>query len=272
MIRPTAKYDLDEQHEAVGLDISVSCVTCVISPGLSEGFATWPAYSEEDLLLLSAVSVVAFHQVPARSVVAFSTADLTCVKRECLGRDRELQLLEDTQAYLRCLAQGVKPGSRLSGAWDRFFRVHTRRIHRTALCCGLSAADAEDCVQDVWLVILDVLRLSGQDPRWDRFSCWMQGMIRNQVAKFVHRMARRPTRGAGLLEDDLLGPDSDPVATCQRSERRRLVRHVLTHLEQQVSATNYQVAHFRWIEQREVAEVAARLDLTPSKSGIASIG
>ena len=262
MICETVNYDLDRRHEADCPFSPVSCITWCISSGLPEGVVTGPAYVGEDLPLLSALSVLAFHQVPAQSVVEFSTADPHSAQRGRLRRNNELQLLEDTRAYLHCLAEGIEPDPCLCGAWDRFFQVYTRRIHRAAQSYGLSAIDAEDCVQDVWMEILDVLRPAGHDPRWGRFSCWMHGLIRNQVVNFVRGMARRTGRGAESLEDGVPGHDLDPVATYERNERRRMVRHVLTDLKQQVSATNYRLVHFRWIEERDVAEVAALLDLT----------
>ena len=96
MIRQTADYDLDQQHQAACQDTPVSCVTWFIPPALPEGIATWPTYGDQDLPLLS-----------AQSVVEFSTADPPQHSR--LRRDNELQLLEDTRAYLHCLAEGVEP-------------------------------------------------------------------------------------------------------------------------------------------------------------------
>lgn len=251
MIRQAVNRNLDQQPEVACPFSPVSCVAWFISPGLPDA-----------LPLLSALSVLAFHQPPAESVVTFSTADAVDAQPDRLRRDNELLLLEDTRAYLDCLARKVKPGPRPSGEWDRFFPVYTRRIHRAAQSYGLSASDAEDCVQDVWLEILDILRRAGHDPRWDEFSHWMHGVIRNQVVNFVRRMARRPDRGAQSLDDAVLGHDLDPVAMYERNQRRRLVRHVLHDLKREVSATNYRLVHFRWIEGLEVAEVAARLGLT----------
>lgn len=239
MIRQALKRDLNQQPEAAGL---LSSDVWFVWPGLPE-----------DLPLLSAPSVLAFHQTPAESVVAFSTADPV---------DKDPQLLEDTRAYLHCLARDVEPGPRQRQAWERFFLAYTRRIHRAAQTRGLSATDAEDCAQEVWLVILDVLRLPGHEPWRRQFSRWMHGVIRNQVAIFARRLARRNDREDELLEYPVLGPGSDPVAAYERNERRRLVRHVLTDLKRQVSPINYRIVQLRWIEGRGVAEVAARLDLT----------
>ncbi len=174
----------------------------------------------------------------------------------------EPQFLTDTRAYLHCLALNVEPLPRHRQAWERFFLIYTRRIHRAAQTRGLSAADAEECVQEVWLVILDVLRLPGHDPWRRQFSRWMHGLIRNQVAIFVRHLARRTVRGVESLEDPVLGRGLGPAATFERNERRRLVRHVLMDLKGRISPINYRIVQLRWIEGRGVAEVAARLDLT----------
>jgi len=261
MIRQTSNYDSDQQHETARPGSPVSCVTWFVSLDLPEGIAIWPAYADEDLLL-SALSVLVFHLVLAESVDQFNTADLACDERGLSRQDNELQWLEDTRAYLLCLAEGVQPDLDLCEAWDRFCQIHTRRIHRATQSSGLSAAHAEDCAQDVWIVILDVLRRSGHDPRWHRFSCWMRGLIHNQVVNFVRKATRRLDRRVEPLRDAIPGHDFDPVATYERNERRGLVRHVLTDLKQQVSPTNYRLVHFRWIEECEVAEVATRLELT----------
>lgn len=170
--------------------------------------------------------------------------------------------METARAYLKSSALGTQPDSDLRRAWDLFFQTYTSQIRSVARACGLSAADAEDCVQDVWMVILGVLQQSEREPQWDRFCCWIRGLIHNQVVEFVRRLARRPDRWALSLDDAVSSRYLDPVADCEQSERRNLVRHVLCDLQQQVSATNYRVVQLRWMEGRGVSEIAARLDLT----------
>jgi len=262
MIRRTTIDEFDGQQVTTRTLPRISCVTWFISPGLPEGVVNWPAYAEEDVTRWSVLSVQAFQQAPPRSCVEFNTADPVDARREWFHQNNERQELGDTLAYLNCRRRAVDPGPRLQAAWDRFFRLYTRRIQRAAQCHGLSGSDVEDCVQEVWLVILDVLRPAGHGFRWERFAGWMHALIRNQVVSFVRATARQPVQWAESLDDTMPGHDEGPRATCERRERRRLVRHVLTHLKQQVSETNYELVYCRWIEEREVPDVAARLALT----------
>ena len=262
MIRQVANDNLRQHLERVCQLPTVSCITWFISSGIPEGAATWLHGTVANVPLLSTQSVLAFHQVQESSVVRFRTADLQLARPDRPRRDNERHLLEDSRAYLGRMSQGVEPTTRQREAWGRFFEVYTRQIRSVARACGLSAADAEDCVQDVWMVILGVLKQSERELQWDRFCCWIRGLIHNQVVEFVRRLARRPDRWALSLDDAVSTRDLDPVANCEQSERRRLVRHVLGDLQQQVSATNYRVVQLRWMEGRGVSEVAARLDLT----------
>jgi RNA polymerase sigma factor (sigma-70 family) len=262
MIRQTENHNVDEQHEAIWLDFPLSCITWTISGAPPGGFAVWPAHAEEDRPLFATLSLLVYGQVPRRSVVEFNTVDALEFERVALRCSDELQLLEDARSYLDSLVRGAEPGPCHHTAWNRFFFVYTRRIQREAQQRGLSAAHTEDCVQEVWLVILEVLRKSGHEPPWDRFSCWMQGLIQNQVVNYVRRMTRRLALETGLLEEATAEDRFDPAASFDRNEQRHMVRHVLGHLAEQVSATNYHLIHLRWIEGCEVPEVAARLDLT----------
>ena len=176
--------------------------------------------------------------------------------------DSETQLLEGARAYLQSSAQEIHPDTSQRRAWEGFYQTYTHQIQSTARARGLSVADAEDCVQDVWMVILIALQRSDGDPQWDRFCCWICALIHNQVVEFLRRQARRPDRSALPLDDIVCSRYLDPVVNCEQSEQRKLVRHVLGDLQQQVSATNYRVVQLRWMEGRGVSEIATRLDLT----------
>ena len=258
-IRHHGEYARGEESRQL---VRATSVTYFVSLGSCE-IGTEEDFGSVDLPAIAFSSHVVVHLPTASSIVQFSTEDATALERRDHDEDDELQLLDDTRAYLASLVQGMQPGSRFSQAWEQFFLVYSRRIRQVVRQRGLSPNDAEDCVQEVWLVILEVLRRCGHERPWDRFSCWMQGLIQNQVANYVGRM----TRPLVLKADPLIGQSApvshfDPVAHFERNERREMVRHVLGQLEQQVSPTNYRLVHLRWMEGCEIPEVAARLNLT----------
>ena len=118
----------------------------------------------------------------------------------------ERQLLEDTRGYLQALSRSSKPARRHRQAWERFFQVHSRRIRSEARDRGLAGQDADDCLQEVWIAILDALNCPDEDRPWLRFSCWIRGLIRNQVVSFVRKQ---------------LGAESDRPPRCQLPFRMR---------------------------------------------------
>lgn len=262
MIRAIRRHGEYERSGGSRHLVRATSASYFVSPGSCE-IGTDEDFGSVDLPAIAFSSQVVIHLPAASSIVQFSTEDAIALERRDHDEDDELQLLDDTRAYLACLVHGTQPGSRFSQAWEQFFFVYSRRIRRAVRRRGLSACDAEDCVQEVWLVILEVLRQCGHEHPWNRFSSWMQGLIRNQVANYVGRMTRPLVlKAEPLVEHSAPANHFDPVANFERGERREMVRHVLGHLEQQVSSTNYRLVHLRWMEGCEIPEVAARLDLT----------
>lgn len=64
----------------------------------------------------------------------------------------ELQLLRNTQAYLRARAGGRQPTTSLSRAFQRFYRLHAPLIRSAVRAHHLPQHAVDDCVQDIWLV------------------------------------------------------------------------------------------------------------------------
>ncbi len=175
-------------------------------------------------------------------------------------------LLQKTQLYLACLSRRQTPGSPLSEAWDRFYRIIDPVIRRFASGCGAAAPDLDDCAQEVWTTLVTHLRDFHLDPRRGRFLSWLYTLVRSKAADQVRGRARHPaanlTHAAGA---ELRGPDADPAAEYEMHRQQTLVHAVLDELRQQVSERSYRVVYLRWIEGRTIPEIAAALNLTPQQ-------
>ena len=261
MIRQTELYEIFEPEDDAEARVRASCITLFVSPALPEGVGRQLS-GGVDLPGLSSLSELAVHQVPAESTVEFSTADAPDPARGRLWPRSDLRLLEETQTFLRCLAEGRKPPARLRRAWDEFFRLHDPLVRCAIRTRGMCRADSEDCVQEVWTAVLERLPRFEPDPCRGRFRSWIARLIRNQVVDFVRKTCRGAARRVGLPEEMPCQRETDPAVAYCRSERRRLVRHVLGHLEEQVSETNYRLVHLRWMEGQDVPTVAGELGLT----------
>jgi RNA polymerase sigma factor (sigma-70 family) len=264
MIRRTELYEMFEPEEDAPERVQASRVTLYVSPALAGGVGVQPPRGVE-LPGLSAESEIATQQAAAGSTIAFSTADGPGAPRGRLWPGLEQRRLEDTQALLRCLAEGGRPPLRLRRAWDEFFRLHDPFVRWAVRSQGFCGADAEDCVQEVWTAILRRLPQFEPDPSRGRFRVWIARLIHNEVVDFARRLSQRAARRVDLPEELPCRRHLDPAVAYRRGERRRLVRHVLGHLEEQVSETNYRLVHLRWMDGHDIATVADELGLSPEQ-------
>ncbi len=179
-------------------------------------------------------------------------------------QDIDLELIQQTQAYLECLSRQQQPDLNLRLAWERFYDLYHPLLRRFALASHLARADVHDCVQDVWKEIVRSLPTFAYDPRRGRFRTWLYSLVRCKAIDLLRRRNKHAAEslngqeGTGLHE-----PAPDPSADSERQDEREVVRVVLARLRDEVSECSYQVLHLRWIEGLSVPEVAAALDLTP---------
>jgi RNA polymerase sigma-70 factor (ECF subfamily) len=273
---------LDGQHEAACQSLPVSWVACSIAPGLPEGIATWVAHVDEDVppassswpdtVRASADDVVVDASLsPKPSLVLacievdetteFKTTDPRFNSAMGSGRDIDYGLVCNTQAYLRAIAARQVPDRRSIQAWERFFEKYDRLICRTARAYRMSSADLEDCVQAVWEQVISRMTDFTYDPHRARFCCWILRIIRNRIIDFVRALGKSFVTTDRDLEILPCHRHPDPAITYERHEKEEIVSVVLDSLERQISCTDYQVIHLRWIEECSVAEVAAMLDI-----------
>jgi RNA polymerase sigma factor (sigma-70 family) len=180
--------------------------------------------------------------------------------------DMDLQLLQDTQAYLECRFRGQAPRVRWSKAWERFYRKYSPLIRHFAHACRVPKADLDDCVQEVWTDLVESLRGFNYDPRRGQFRSWLYTVVHSKVTDLVRYRARHPTASLDSQLGGALGSlDADPAAAYQRQSKQDTVRRVLGELRRRVSARNYQLMHLRWMEGWTLGEIAAALNLTPDQ-------
>ena len=214
---------------------------------------------------LGTVTLLVLAQIDARAVTVWSTFDVPNSVDGTHGVDVDLQLVQDARCYLRSLRQRRTPGPPLREAWNRFFKVYDPLVRKVVKACGVGPSDGDDCMQEVWIAIIRGLERLVYNPRKGRLCCWVLSVIRNRVIDFIRSESRRRPMLSPNLEGVACCRQLDPKSTYQQDQKRALVSHVLGHLKGQVSAANYQVVHLRWIESRDVPEVAARLDFTPEQ-------
>jgi RNA polymerase sigma factor (sigma-70 family) len=151
-------------------------------------------------------------------------------------------------------------------AWDRFHRLYSPLLHRFALACGVSPADLDDCLQEVWADLVGTIWNLHYDPRRGRFQSWLYVLVHSKATDLVRRRSRHPTQHlCDRLEAAFPSPEADPAATYERHGRQRAVQRVLDVLRRHVSLRSYRVLHMRSIDGCTVSQTAAALALTPGQ-------
>ena len=179
--------------------------------------------------------------------------------------DDSVGRLNSTKEYIRSLVEQQQPDSVLSRAWDQFYVLYDRVIHRFATACGMSREDVEDCSQTVWLHVLT--RLRDFKPHGERsgLRAWLHTLVRCKAADLVRAKVRRATESLDqALEagDEPASLDSDPARIVEAKWQLAVLDSVMEGLQEEETRPNRLIVQRRLIERRPVAEVAAELGLT----------
>ncbi len=175
-----------------------------------------------------------------------------------------LPLLQDAQAYLQSLLRRQAPDSVLSEAWEEFYRVYNELIRRFVIARGMRHADVDDCLQEVWGAV--AVKLVDFERPQDRpgLRAWLYTLVRSKATDLVRRKGRqaaRPLGGQSQAGQEPCGNEPDPADVCQRQWESAMLQTAIEELRTEISELNHRVLQMRLLEGRDVAEVAAALDV-----------
>ncbi len=154
-------------------------------------------------------------------------------------------------------------------SWHEFFELYHRLILRTLVRKGLSAADAEDVAQEIFVGVARRLPTFEYRPAQCSFKTWLFRILQYRVAEFYRRRGRG-ARGQELPGDaepilaTLADPDSlEPDAPWEREFEDNLVRATLERVRRQANPRYFQLYCYCAVEGHSVAETA-RIFQTPA--------
>lgn len=139
----------------------------------------------------------------------------------------------------------------VSNQLTRLFAQHADFVQRALLRSGVPAADVDDALQEVFLVVAN--RLDSYVER-GAMRPWLF-VIARQVALHTLRSERRRARQP--LELVQVSPQDDPHQNLQRREAISIVHQFLSELDERLA----QVFYLAEIEQFSVPEIAAALSV-----------
>lgn len=197
---------------------------------------------------------------PGANVLVITTNFLLAIAD---GITAELQLLVDTQAYLRARAARGRPSATLCTSFQEFYQQYAPLILTLVKKHRVPEHAVDDCVQEVWCTIVRTLGSFDPDPRRGTFRSWLNTVIYHEVVDFRRRMRVRWAKGIDAVKCPLCSRKLDPAEALENCRRACLVREMLERLRREGSELSYQVVSRRWFAGQEISEVASSLNLAP---------
>jgi RNA polymerase sigma-70 factor (ECF subfamily) len=173
-----------------------------------------------------------------------------------VNRERSPMLMDSTSPSL--LLRLRQPGEEAS--WQRFVHLYTPLLYHRACRMGLSAGDAADLVQDVFVTLVQKLPDFEYDPS-KKFRAWLRTITENRWRDMLRRKAVGPrvTGDAGL--EEAVVPDG-AAALWEGEYREHLLARAIKVMQSEFQPATWKACWALIVQGRSGAEVAAELGMS----------
>ncbi len=144
--------------------------------------------------------------------------------------------------------------------WERFVRLFTPLLFRWAGRLGFAEHQADDLLQDVFLILLRRLPEFRYDPERS-FRAWLWTVFRHAALSILQRRQPRPVDEQALAM--LASPDESEQID-EAEYRRYLVERALMIVRADFPESTWRVFQLLVVEDRPGVEVAQTLGITPN--------
>lgn len=158
-----------------------------------------------------------------------------------------------------------------AASWEEFYRLYRKSVYGQARRSGLSHAEAEDVVQDVFKRVAETIQGFESKPERGSFRGWLMNLTRWRITdKFRTRPPeaqggekREDATGTGPL-DRLADPNANDDATWEREWQHNVLDAALARLARRVPAKHFQAFELYARQQWPVLRVSRELGLNPA--------
>ena len=172
-----------------------------------------------------------------------------------------------TDVSLLVRLRGAAPG-----AWESLVELYGPLLSGWCRRAGLSEADAQDVVQEVFQALIRGLSTFRKERPSDTFRGWLRVITRRKLVDFWRRRADQPIAIGGSTNLLLQGQIEDVLPEIDEpGDLQRLVQRALTHVRTQFSEEAVQAFVGTAVAQRPAAEVGKELGMTANAVGIAKL-
>jgi RNA polymerase sigma-70 factor (ECF subfamily) len=158
--------------------------------------------------------------------------------------------------------------NREEDAWRELLRVYGRLVFYWCHRAGLREPDAQDVMQEVFLLVAQ--RIGQFAKRYERgsFRSWLRHITRFKILEHSKRANDPKARGGSSAQEwlaQLPAEATDDTADAEaETERSILLRSALEAVRDEFTPPTFRAALAVLREDRKPAEVAAELGLTPN--------
>lgn len=154
-------------------------------------------------------------------------------------------------------------------SWRTFFDTYWKLIYGVALKAGLTAAEAEDVVQETVLTAAKTMGKFKYDPKVCAFKTWLMHLTRKRIADQFHkRMSAQSPKRRPLADEsktstldripDPAGLELEPLWSAEWS--RNLLEAAMNRIKRQANPKHYQLFYLHVVKNRPAREVAQTLN------------
>ncbi|HVS36364.1 MAG TPA: sigma-70 family RNA polymerase sigma factor, partial [Gemmataceae bacterium] len=165
--------------------------------------------------------------------------------------------MESTSSSL--LLRLHRPGEQ--AAWNRFADLYTPLLLFWAGRMGLSAPDARDLVQDVFVTLIQKLPQFQYQPGKGTFRSWLRTVAENRWRDSLRKRAAAPQNAGPAPLEDVVVPDG-AAAVWETEYRQHLIGRAMQIMQSDFEAKTWKACWAVVVDGRSGAEVAADLGLT----------
>lgn len=159
-------------------------------------------------------------------------------------------------------------------SWNEFYGLYHQFVLRLARCAGLSAAEADEVVQDVFLRVAQTIAQFESNPARGTFRGWLAQLTRWRIADRRRALSRAAAHlspagdASSAGTDPIQGfPDTSPdeEATAEAEWQKVVLEAALQRLALVVPAKHFQIFDLYARRDWPVLKVARELGVNPAQ-------
>ena len=160
-----------------------------------------------------------------------------------------------------------------SASWQRLVDLYAPMIRKWFLDQGLQPPDADDLVQEMFIVLIRELPEFHHDLRRGAFRRWLRSMAVNRLRIFWRTRDTQPLPVGDIenLLDQLEDPNSNLSRAWDQEHDRHVAHNLLELIEPEFEPATWQAFRRLVLEGRRTAEVAAELGVSTTAVRVAKL-